>query len=297
LRIKRENGSETIFGFTGDVGRWDRPIIKDPVLMPELDYLICESTYGGEFHDEMPGDMNQLLDIVKETCVENKGKIVIPAFSVGRTQEIVYMLDKLESSGKLPHIPVYVDSPLAVNATDIFTIHHECFDSEIMHYMNKDPNPFGFNGLIYTRSVDESKALNGSKTPCIIISASGMANAGRIRHHIYNTIEDPGNTILIVGYCAEGTLGARLREYPSMVRLFGKELRVRANIKIIDGLSGHADQGEILRFLKNQDRQKLKKLFLVHGEYERQLKMQGALHSDGFSNIIIPELGNEFKLD
>jgi metallo-beta-lactamase family protein len=297
LKITRQDGTETYVGFTGDTGRWNRPIIKDPVQMPLVDFLISESTYGGESHDELPGDLNHLLEIVNETCVRNKGKVIIPAFSVGRTQEIVYMLDKLESSGKLPRIPVYVDSPLAVNATDIFTMHPECFDAEITDYLSHNDNPFGFNSLTYTRTVEESKALNAKNNPCIIISASGMANAGRIRHHIFNNIEDADNTILIVGYCSEGTLGSRLREFPDTVRIFGKELVVRAGIKIIDGLSGHADQAEMLKFLDNQDRSKVKKLFLVHGEYERQQKMQGALKGAGFSNIFIPELGSEFVLD
>jgi len=297
LKITREDGRITHFGFTGDVGRWDRPIIKDPEYMHQADYLISESTYGGEFHDELPGDMNVLLDIVNETCVNKRGKIIIPAFSVGRTQEIVYMLDKLESSGKLPRIQVYVDSPLAVNATDIFTMHHECYDSDILKYMSRDSNPFGFNRLTYIRSVEESKALNDKKEPCIIISASGMANAGRVRHHIFNNIEDADNTILIVGYCAEGTLGSKLREYPITVKIFGKELRVRANIKVIDSMSGHADQNEMLKFLDNQDRTQLKKLFLVHGEYDRQVKLKHAFEGAGFSNIIIPELGNEFVLE
>lgn len=297
LKIKRDDGTITLLGFTGDVGRWDRPIIKDPEPIQQVDYLISESTYGGMIHDELPGDINHLLDIVHNTCVVNRGKLIIPAFSVGRTQEIVYMLDHLESKGKLPRIPVYVDSPLAVNATDIFTMHPECFDSEIQKYITTNDNPFGFNRLTYIRKVEESKALNDSKEPCIIISASGMANAGRIRHHLYNNIEDADNTILIVGYCAEGTLGARLREYPMTVKIFGKELRVRASIKIIDGLSGHADQKEMLKFLGKQNPKQIKKTFLVHGEYEKQLKMKQALEGVGFSNIYIPELGNEFVLE
>jgi metallo-beta-lactamase family protein len=296
LRITRADGRITHFGFTGDVGRWNRPILKDPEPMPQVDYLISESTYGGEFHDELPGDMNQFLEIVHETCVVNKGKLIIPAFSVGRTQEIVYMLDRLESTGKIKHIPVYVDSPLAVNATDIFTMHHECFDSEILKYMSTNSNPFGFNGLTYTRSVEESKKLNEKNQPCIIISASGMANAGRIRHHIFNNVEDAENTILFVGYCAQGTLGAILRDYPSTIKLFGKELKVRANIRIIDGLSGHADQNEMLRFLKNQSQVLLKQTFLVHGEYDRQVKFKDALTNAGYQNVMIPELGQEVSI-
>ena len=297
LRIKKEEGVYTHVGFTGDIGRWRRPIIKDPERMPQVDFLLCESTYGGETHDEMPGDMEHLLKIVKRTCVEKRGKLIIPAFSLGRTQEIVYMLDQLESSGKLPRIKVYVDSPLAVNATDIFTIHQECFDEEMMKYINRNADPFGFNGLTYVRRVDESKALNEKKEPCIIISASGMANAGRIRHHIFNNISNEDNTILMVGYCAEGTLGSHLRDHPSTVKIFGKELVVKADIEIIDGLSGHADQGEMLKFLDNQNPKQIKKTFLVHGEYERQQAHQGALQGAGFSNVFIPELGQEFVLE
>jgi metallo-beta-lactamase family protein len=191
---------------------------------------------------------------------------------------------------------VYVDSPLAVNATDIFTMHHECFDSEILKYMSTNSNPFGFNGLTYTRSVEESKKLNEKNQPCIIISASGMANAGRIRHHIFNNVEDAENTILFVGYCAQGTLGAILRDYPSTIKLFGKELKVRANIRIIDGLSGHADQNEMLRFLKNQSQVLLKQTFLVHGEYDRQVKFKDALTNAGYQNVMIPELGQEVSI-
>lgn len=297
LKIQRENGSETVLGFTGDVGRWNRPIIKDPQAMPALDYLICESTYGGETHEEMPGNIRQFLEIVENTCVKKRGKLIIPAFSLGRTQEIVYMLDQLENSGKLPHIDVYVDSPLAVNATDVFTMHHECFDETLMKYLEYDENPFGFNRLKYIRRVNESKALNEKKEPCIIISASGMVSAGRIRHHVFNNIENPNNTILMVGFCASGTTGALIRERPKTLKLFGKELIVRADIQIVDGLSGHADQGELLKFLSNQDPAKVKKTFLVHGEKERQDQHKYHLEKAGYKNVFIPGLGDEFPLD
>lgn len=296
LRIQRGDGRITHVGFTGDVGRWSRPILKDPEPMPQVDYLICESTYGGQVHEEMPGDMDQFLKILNETCVQRQGKLIIPAFSVGRTQEIVYMLDKLESTGRLKHIPVFVDSPLAVNATDIFTMHHECFDAETLRYISSNPNPFGFNGLTYIRSVEESKRLNDLRQPCIIISASGMANAGRIRHHIANNIEDPENTILFVGFCAEGTLGSILRDEPEEIKLFGKDLKVRAAIRSIDGLSGHADEPELLRFLKSQSPFLLKQTYLVHGEYLRQQQFQSAMQKAGYNHISIPELGQEVDL-
>ena len=297
LKIKKAENDFLYLGFTGDVGRWSRPILKDPVKMPQVEYLISESTYGGQSHDELPGDLNHFWEVVNYTCNEKRGKLIIPAFSVGRTQEIVYMLDHLQSKGRLGKIKVYVDSPLAVNATDIFTVHHECFDNEILDYMTKNPNPFGFNGLNYIRSVEESKKLNDNDEPCIIISASGMANAGRVRHHIFNNIENPDNTLLFVGYCAEGTLGAILRQYPSRVKIFGKELKVRADIKIMDGLSGHADQDELVKYISTQDKKILKKIFLVHGEYERQLKLTEELHLKGFNEVIIPHFSQEFELD
>ncbi|MCC6721187.1 MAG: MBL fold metallo-hydrolase [Bacteroidia bacterium] len=296
LKIRKNSEEFTYLGFTGDVGRKARPILKDPVQMPQVDYLISESTYGGQSHDEMPGDLNHFWEVVNTTCNINRGKLIIPAFSVGRTQEIVYMLDHLQSKGQLGKIKVYVDSPLAVNATDIFTVHHECFDNEILEYITINANPFGFNGLKYIRSVEESKKLNDSNEPCIIISASGMANAGRVRHHIYNNIENSDNTILFVGYCAEGTLGAILREYPATVKIFGKELKVKADIKIMDGLSGHADHDELIKFISTQDKKVLKKIFLVHGEYDRQQILREALIKKGYNEVNIPLFGQEYEL-
>jgi len=199
LRI-RENGKIITLGFTGDIGRPDRPILRDPQPMPEADYLICESTYGDRVHESTPEQSEQFLQVIKKTCLEKKGKLIIPAFSLGRTQEIVYMLDKMENAGLLPHVPVYVDSPLAVNVTQIFGLHPECFDSEISQYIMTDHNPFGFSDLTYLKEVEQSKALNTREEPCIIISAAGMMNAGRVKHHLFNNIENPKNTFLIVGY-------------------------------------------------------------------------------------------------
>ena len=295
LRI-RENGKELMFGFTGDVGRPDRPILRDPQPMPDVDYLICESTYGGEKHEESPDNEARLLEIIQRTCVEQKGKLLIPAFSVGRTQEIVYMLDRFENAGKLPHVPVFVDSPLAVNATDIFSAHPECYDKELREYMRKDPNPFGFGNLHYVRSVEKSKSINFLDGPAIIISASGMMSGGRIRHHIFNHIDEPQSTLLIVGFAAPGTLGAYMRTRPSTVKLFGHEKKVKASIEIMDSFSGHADQGELLDFLGNLDRGRLKHILLVHGERDRQKPLQEAMKIAGFKSIIIPELGESFEL-
>lgn len=297
LKIQTPRG-EKLIGFTGDVGRPSRPILKDPQPMPpNLDVLICESTYGGKTHDELPDDEKVFLSIIQRTCVDNNGKLLIPAFSVGRTQELVYMLDKLESSGKLPRVPVFVDSPLAVNATEIFVAHPECYDKNLLEYMSTDPNPFGFDDLKYIRAVEHSKKLNDLKGPAIIISASGMMTGGRIRHHISNHIEDHNNTLLIVGYCAPGTLGAIMRNRPVSVKLFGQERKVNASIEIMDSFSGHADQGELLDFLSNLNRDRLRKILLVHGDRDRQDFLKKGLLEDGFRQVILPELGESFVIE
>lgn len=295
LRI-RENGKETTLGFTGDIGRPNRPILRDPASMPDADYLICESTYGDRLHEDGPAETQHFLDIIRRTVVENKGKLLIPAFSVGRTQEIVYMLDQLETQGLLPRVPVYVDSPLAVNATIVFGTHPECFDAELHEYMILDPNPFGFNDLTYIHSVEESKQLNTRKGPCIIISASGMMTAGRIRHHLFNHIENPRNTLLIVGYCAPHTTGGQLRAGKKTIRIFGQFKQVLANVEVMDSFSAHGDRDEMAGFIANH-RKGLKGLFLVHGQYDAQQHFRSYLEKLGFSNIEIPELGAEFPLD
>lgn len=248
-------------------------------------------------HNDLPHDEDALLNIIYDTCVRKKGKLIIPAFSLGRTQEIVYMLDKLETADLLPSIPVFVDSPLAVSATDIFRIHPECFDSEILEYMIDDPNPFGFNNLTYTRKVSESKELNDMEGPAIIISASGMMTGGRIMHHLINHIEDQRNTLLVVGFCAPHTTGARIRNGDKKIRVFGQQLKVNANVEILDSYSGHGDQQEMIEFLSNLDRKKLKNIFLVHGDLDQQEAFQKSLEENNFNNIEIPELGQEYKLN
>ncbi len=293
LRIK-EGNKTTTFGFTGDIGRPDRPILRDPVKMPEVDYLICESTYGNRIHETSPEQSESFLQVIKEACVEKKGKLIIPAFSIGRTQEIVYMLDKLETAGMLPRIPVYVDSPLAVNATNIYGTHPECYDDNLHEYMLEDPNPFGFNSLTYVRGVNESKQLNTMKKAAVIISSSGMMNAGRIKHHLYNNIEDPNNTFLIVGYCSPDTPGGMLKEGVTELKIFGEIKQVKATIKTMDSFSAHADKVEMVEFLSNQ--KKLKKIYLVHGEYEPQLSFKDYLEESGFNEVIIPELGDTFHV-
>jgi metallo-beta-lactamase family protein len=294
VKIK-EGGITRTIGFTGDIGRPNRPILKDPIPMPNVDYLICESTYGDRLHNSAPEEIDKFLKIIKKTCIQKRGKLIIPAFSIGRTQEIVYMLDQMENEGILPRIPVYVDSPLATEATDIFRAHPECFDKDLHKYLLKDPNPFGFRNLKYTSSVEESKALNTSNTPCIIISASGMGNAGRVKHHLFNNLSQPENTVLIVGYCSPETPGGQLRAGKKSLRMFGEEVMVNADIEIMDSFSAHGDQKEMYDFILNQ-KMSVKTVFLVHGEIETQQVFKNYLEENGFQNVEIPQEGQEYPL-
>lgn len=293
----KEYGKETRIGFTGDIGRWDRPILKDPERMQDVDYLITESTYGGKAHQKEPDDQRELSKLIREVCIERGGKIIIPAFSLGRTQEIVYELDKIYHQQSFPRIKVFVDSPLSNNATDIYRSHPECFDEEMISHLQSDPDPFGFGSLTYIQDVNESKLLNSLREPCIIISASGMAEAGRVVHHIRNNIENENNAILFVGYCAEGTLGARIRNKPEYVKIFGEEKKIRARIEIMDSFSAHADHDEIIRFLSPMDKKRIRKLFLVHGEDQAQQALQSALLAEGYASVFIPDYGESFAID
>jgi metallo-beta-lactamase family protein len=237
-----------------------------------------------------------LLDLVHKTCVVKRGKLIIPAFAVDRTQELVFALDQLEFEGKLPRIPVYVDSPLAVNATMVMKKHREDFNPDILKYIERDGDAFGFDNLHYITEVEESKALNESKQPCIIISASGMAEAGRIKHHIANNVENRNNTILMVGYCSPNSLGAMLKTGQPTVKIFGLEKIVKAEIAIMDSFSAHADYSEIIGLLKCQDPSKVKNLFLVHGEYKTQVSFKEKLIAEGFRDVIIPNQAEGFAL-
>lgn len=294
LRVK-DRGKEVMIGFTGDIGRPSRPILRDPEPMHECDYLICESTYGNREHESRPEETEKLLNIISETCLENKGKLIIPAFSVGRTQEIVHIMDQLENAGRLPRIPVYVDSPLAVNATRIFGVHPECYDPELQKYMLTDSNPFGFSNLKYITEVEESKRLNHSQEPAIIISSAGMANAGRVQHHLANNIEDPKNAVLMVGYCAPNTTGGILKAGVQNIKLFGEYLNVNAKIKTMDSFSAHGDRLEMMDFVKNHIK-KNKKMFLVHGDYDAQMPFAEDLINIGFDQVEIPALGHQALL-
>lgn len=294
LRIKRADGTTTTVGFSGDIGRPNRPILRDPQPMPECDYMLCESTYGDRLHELPPNEIERFLNIIKKTCVEQKGKLLIPAFSVGRTQEIVYMLDQLETAGRLPKVPVFVDSPLAVNATTVFGAHPECYDSDLHEYLLTDDNPFGFNDLNYIKDVRDSKALNQLGGAAIIISASGMMNAGRSKHHLRNTMGSPKNTIFIVGYCAPHTPGGKLRAGAEGLKLFGDYHELRADVVIMDSFSAHGDQKEMTDFLSNQ--KSCKEIFLVHGTMERMEAFGEKLLEAGHASWKAPELNEVVEL-
>lgn len=292
-----EDGKKLHLAFTGDIGRPHNRIIMPPTAFPQCDYLITESTYGDRLHPAEKESEEDLLKIVVETCVDKGGKLLIPSFSIGRTQEIVFVLNNLYNKGLLPKIDVFVDSPLSVNATEIFRLHPECMNDELKAVLKYDDDPFGFNSLHYIKSVDESKALNDHQEPCIIISSSGMLEAGRIKHHVANNISNRRNTILIVGYCSPTSLGARIQE-PGLrhISIFGEIHEVNARIAKIEAFSGHGDYNEMKAFLSCQDTKLIKKTFLVHGEYAVQQFYQKELEAVGFHDIEIPEAGVEFVL-
>lgn len=289
-----EKGKLKQLSFSGDVGRYHDLILNAPQPFPQADYIICESTYGNRLHEKSEDARQKLLDVVLKTCVVQKGKVIIPAFSLGRTQEIIYTLDKYKTEGKLPAIPVYVDSPLAIDATNVMRKHSEFFNREIKEYMRIDADPFGFSTLHYTRKVEDSKKINDYKGPCIIISASGMIEAGRIKHHVKNNIGNAKNTILMVGYCTPNSIGGKLMNGEKTIKIFGNEYVVKATIETISSFSAHADYEELKSYLSCQNPEQVKQLFLVHGEYEVQMAFREKLLNVGFKNVEIPEQGQHF---
>lgn len=291
-----ENGKPKRLTYTGDIGRFEKRILRDPQSFSQTDYLIVESTYGDRIHAPIEDADFELLRVVIDTCAKKKGKLIIPSFAIGRAQEIIYALDRLQRKKLLPDVDVFVDSPLAVSATDVFKRHEECFNEEILNYMKTDSDPFGFNKLHYVQSVEDSKHINSFNRPCIIISASGMAEAGRVKHHLANNIESAKTTVLFVGYCAPSTLGAKIKRGDSEVSIFGHRLKVRADIRVIESYSGHADYTEINRFLNCQKLDQIKNTFMVHGEANTQLVFKEYLESKGLQNISIPNRGDAVEL-
>jgi metallo-beta-lactamase family protein len=291
-----ENGQIKRIAYTGDIGRPTNRILTPPQPFPQADILITESTYGDRLHHDSQTAENVLLDTIVQTCVDKGGKLIIPSFSVGRTQEVVYSLNNFFDQGRLPKIDIFVDSPLAVNATTVFRMHPECFNKEILKHMETDPDPFGFNTLFYITRQEDSKKLNDHKKPCVIISASGMMEAGRVKHHLANNISDPKNTVLAVGYCAPSTLGARLLSGEKEVSIHGNRYEVKAEIKRLDSYSGHGDYKEMIGFLSCQDKSALEKVFLVHGDYKTQKNYAATLQKEGYNNIEIPAKGMNYEI-
>jgi metallo-beta-lactamase family protein len=294
----QETGQSRRLVFSGDIGRPDIPIIRDPVPISDgADILIMESTYGNRLHPPYPESEKELERIVNET-VKRGGSLLIPAFAVGRTQQLVYALHKLHNSRAIPDLPIFVDSPLATRTTDIFRLHPEVYDAEIRDFLlsDDDSNPFGFGRLQYTQSVEQSKALNNLKVPAIIISASGMLEGGRILHHLRNRIEDSRNTILMTSWQAPNTLGRRIVEKEQTVRIFGEEFKVRAKIESLEGFSGHADRNGLVDFARVM-KKKPQQTFIVHGEGDSSESLAAALRNElGFQNVVIPEPLQSFNV-
>jgi metallo-beta-lactamase family protein len=292
-----EDGKKTRLTFSGDVGRYSDIILKSPEVFPQADYILIESTYGNSLHDSVETTPALLLQWIEKTCLQKKGKLIIPAFSVGRTQELLFALNQMEGEGRLPPLPYYVDSPLSIEATEIVKKYPQYFNKTIQKVLETDKDPFSFKGLKYIQTVEESKALNYSNEPCVIISASGMADAGRVKHHISNNIENSHNTILMVGYCEPHSLGGRLMAGAKEVHIFGIQHEVHAEVGSIRSMSAHGDYEDLTQFLACQDARLVKKLFIVHGEYEVQQAFQQRLIKKGFADVEIPELHFEIGLD
>lgn len=292
-----ENGKTFRIGYTGDIGRPSNRILKSPESFPQCDYLVTESTYGNRLHPPMQEAEGELLKVLKRTCVEKKGKLIIPSFAIGRTQEVVYSLNNFFNSGELPKVPIFVDSPLAVNATEIFRMHLDSLNEDVQRVLENDPDPFGFKSLKYITKVQDSKKINKIKKPCVIISASGMMEAGRIKHHLANNIDNPNNTVLAVGYCSPITLGARILRGDRVVSIFGEQHEVNADIERIEAFSGHGDYNEMLSFLNCQDKQQLRKVFLVHGDTEALEFFKKEMEKAGYSNLEIPSQREVYELD
>lgn len=291
-----ENDKLTTLTFSGDIGRYRDTILRSPQTFPQADYIIMESTYGDKLHPAAENAKEELFNTIVHTCLIKKGKLIIPAFSLGRTQELLYILNGLEEEGRLPPLDYIIDSPLSTKITRAVKAHPECFNREVQKLLKSDNDVFNFKRLRYTEGVDDSKALNGMKEPFVVISASGMAEAGRVKHHIKNNINDSRNTILFVGYCEPNSLGGRLRAGAEYVAIYGERYEVKAEIAAINTLSAHGDYDDLCQWLACQNEELVSKLFLVHGEPEVQEVFKNRLLKKGFRDVIIPDLHDTIGL-
>lgn len=297
MNIRRPGKEDVRVLFTGDLGRNDKPIVRNPATnVPAPDYIVLESTYGNRKHEPTEIALQEIKDLVRST-ISKKGKIIIPSFAIERTQEIIYYLHLLVDQRQIPSIPIYVDSPMASNATSIFRVHPECYDASVTEaFLKHHKNPFGFGDLTFVTSVEESKALNEKEGPMIIISADGMCEAGRVLHHLANNISDERNTVLIVGYMAENTLGRKILEGEKEVHIMDAWYKVNAHVQKINAFSAHADYEETLAWLKAIDTSKLKRIFMVHGETDAQEFLQNYLAENGFKDVTIVKYGESYDL-
>jgi metallo-beta-lactamase family protein len=295
LKIKNGENTESLT-FSGDIGRYRDMILRSPAEFPNADYIIIESTYGDKLHDLIHTTPDDLLKWIESTCVEHKGNLIIPAFSVGRTQEILFELNQLSLEKRLPHIPIYVDSPLSMEATEVLKKFPKYFNKKIQKILEVDDDPFDFEGLRYIKSVEESKALNEDLHPKVIISASGMADAGRVKHHIKNNISNAKNTILLVGYCEPHSLGGRLMNGAKEVKIYSEQYEVVAKVGSIRSMSAHGDYEDLMQFLACQNPDLVKQVFVVHGEAEVQDHFAEKLRKKGFKEVHAPEMHESFDL-
>jgi metallo-beta-lactamase family protein len=289
-----DSGRKLSICYTGDLGRPNLPIIRDPFVVKDADVLIIESTYGDRLHNDITKVSENLVSIINKTIARN-GKIIIPSFALERTQELIYTLHRLRLDKMMPDIPVYVDSPLAIDATDIFRMHPECFDAETNEFIRTVDDPFGFKHLHYTRSTDESKMINNIEGPIIIIAGSGMAESGRILHHLINNIENPLNTILIVGWQAENTLGRKIKDKLPVIPIFGEPYTLKAEVEVFDEFSAHADRNDLIEWIK-QGKDRWQKVFIVHGEQSAANALAEAVKEIGIKDVVTPKLGDSFIL-
>lgn len=289
-----EGGRKLSICYTGDLGRPNLPIIRDPYVVTDADILIIESTYGNRLHSDIKNVSDRLVNVINTTIARN-GKIIIPSFALERTQELIYTLHRLRLDKLTPDIPVYIDSPLAIDATEIFRMHPECFDEETNEFIRNVDDPFGFKHLHYTRSTEESKQINEIEGPVIIIAGSGMAESGRILHHLINNIENPLNTILIVGWQAENTLGRKIHDKLPRVSIFGEPYELKAQVEVFDEFSAHADKNDLINWIK-QGKNRWKEVFIVHGEPESSQALAEAIKEIGIKNVFVPKLGESYSL-
>lgn len=292
----RENDKTHRLTYTGDIGRYINKILRKPQPFPQAETIICESTYGDRLHESLEQAKNKLARVVQQTCFTNKGKLIIPAFSIGKTQELIYTLNKLGINSGENKVKVFVDSPLAINATEIMKNHYECFGESTKRFIKKGADPFGFDQLYYIRDAERSKQINTLEEPCIIISASGMADAGRIKHHLANGIEEARNAILIIGYSEPSSLSGKLQRGDKNVTIYGTSYEVKASVYSIDFFSAHADYNELLRFLSCQEKSIVKNLFLVHGNKIALQTFKKTLEGKSYHEVIVAEKGKRYYL-